>query len=236
MMALVTRSTPCAKIFFFLLSTSFLSGTWVKADSFLGHKGGFGRLSGYIPSRFLNTFNVEQELESALREALGLGHGLTEEAAETKTGQVNTMFQTMPKNMYGRVGRDAMQYMVSRYFGEHYGWSIKGFDPASKAGNASQEAAPVTILQEKLPEYVETVVAERLERHGFALNDTGTYDLRRGSGVARGRLLPQGEGDSGAHEPLGARGCGLDLHDDLRLPGGASKPDRLSVHGREDRA
>jgi hypothetical protein len=76
--------------------------------------------------------------------------------------------------MYGRVGRDAMQYMVSRYFGEHYGWSIKGFDPASKGGNASQEVAPVTILQEKLPQYVETVVEERLERHGFALNDVVT--------------------------------------------------------------
>jgi hypothetical protein len=67
---------------------------------------------------------VEQELDAALREALGHGHGL-----EVKTAAIATMFQTMPKNMYGRVGRDGMRHMVYRYFGEHFGWTIKGFNP-----------------------------------------------------------------------------------------------------------
>merc|ERR550514_1573447 len=80
----------------------------------------------------------------------------------------------MPKNMQGRVGRDAMQYMVGRYFGHEHGWSIKGFDPASTGGNSSVEASSVQILEQKLPLYVEAVMEQRLEQQGFALNDVVT--------------------------------------------------------------
>ena len=61
-----------------------------------------------------------------LTEALGLGHGLTKEQQDLKTAQISPMFKTMPKNMAGRVGRDAVLYMAQRYFGAQHGWFIKG--------------------------------------------------------------------------------------------------------------
>jgi len=65
------------------------------------------------------------------------------------------MFESMPKNVHGRISRDAMQYMVQRYFGHEHGWSIKGFDPASTAN-------------------VEALLEQRLERDGFAPHDVVT--------------------------------------------------------------
>merc|ERR1719183_1013349 len=107
-----------------------------------GFKRGFGRL--------INVHGAHEALEAALKEALGYGHGLNERELQAKTAKILPMFQTMPKNMQGRVGRDAMQYMVARYFGHEHGWSIKGFDPASTGGNSSVESSSVEILQQKL--------------------------------------------------------------------------------------
>ena len=84
-------------------------------------------------SRLLNSSNVKEELDGVLTEALGLGHGLSAAVQEAKTQEILPMFESRPKNVHGRISRDAMQYMVQRYFGHEHGWSIKGFDPASTA-------------------------------------------------------------------------------------------------------
>jgi hypothetical protein len=85
--------------------------------------------------RLWSTTVVGQELDVTLREALVHGHGL-----EVTTAAIETMFQTMPKNMYGRVGRDGMRYMVYRYYGEHFGWTINGFDAYYLKGRDSTVA------------------------------------------------------------------------------------------------
>ena len=43
-----------------------------------------------------------------LVEAMGHGHGLDGAQLEAKTAQIRHTLSTMPKNLYGRVGRDAM--------------------------------------------------------------------------------------------------------------------------------
>ena len=62
----------------------------------------------------------------------------------------------MPKNLYGCVGRDAMHYMVQRYFAYEHGWAIKGFEASSVASsNVSSSSGPSSasakILKLKLP-------------------------------------------------------------------------------------
>merc|ERR550514_595448 len=156
---------------------------------------------------------VEQELNEALAEAMGHGHGVQKEQMEAKREVLRPMFESMPKNLWGKIDRDAMQYMVRRYFGGEHGWSISGFDKAgggtssggsvaasglqkgsstattstsaddgssgssstnrSNAASASKTTAlaAATLLREKLPFYVETVLASRLDHQGFELND-----------------------------------------------------------------
>ena len=76
----------------------------------------------------------------------------------------------MPKNVHGRIIRDAMQYMVQRYFGHEHGWSLKGFDPASTA-NVSVGAK---VLKAKLPAHVEALLEQRVERAGLEPHDVVT--------------------------------------------------------------
>merc|ERR1719498_1252508 len=89
------------------------------------------------------------------------------------------MFETMPKNIFGAVGQESMQYMVQRYFGAVHGWSIKGFDQASRQSrNATEQAeggalAAVKVLVEKLPTYANATGNERGLR-GFRLQDVVT--------------------------------------------------------------
>jgi len=138
----------------------------------------------------LNLSVVDQELGHALFEALGHGHGLSPEEMEAKTARMRPMFESMPKNIYGRIGRDAMEYMIARYFGAEHGWTIKGFDPASRAkhnkslsatigehaefGHGANVSAAMT-LRQKLPGYVEAVIEERLDQHGFGLHEVVTF-------------------------------------------------------------
>ena len=88
----------------------------------------------------------------------------------------------MPKNLYGRVGRAAMHYMVQRYFAYEHGWAIKGFAATSASGASSNVSSSATrsssnsvkILKQKLPNYVEAIVEGRLEAEGFGLHDVVT--------------------------------------------------------------
>merc|ERR1719326_553578 len=123
MVLITSAKTVNAKVFLFVVLGSLLSETWGKGEGFLSfenHKqaGVPNPLKLFFSS---DTFETDQELEAAMQQALGHGHGLTEEEGAKKTAQISAMFETMPKNMYGKVGRDTMAYMVSRYFGEQYG-------------------------------------------------------------------------------------------------------------------
>merc|ERR1719230_2349045 len=70
-----------------------------------------------------------------------------------------------------------MQYMVMRYFGKEYGWSIKGFHPASSSSkiakkenelSTSPALSAVKVLASKLPGYA-GAAGEKPE--GFTLHD-----------------------------------------------------------------
>merc|ERR1719159_2164186 len=156
-----------------------------------GGSGGAGFLHSLLWEGALGSFNstvnantVDQELGYALMEALGHGHGLSLEELDAKTTRVRAMFETMPKNGYGRINRDALEYMVLRYFGAEHGWTLKGFDDASRANASKTQSATIgdatkdstaTQLRERLPAYVESVIEDRLDQHGFGLNDVVTF-------------------------------------------------------------
>jgi hypothetical protein len=164
----MASSTNSSRCLFLILAAVCVSVAWGKS--------GFLQTNGLGHTAFQRRMNnmdaVREELDGVLKEALGLGHGLSDSEQEAKKAQILPMFDTMPKDMSGRVTRDAMHYMVQRYFGAEHGWFIKGFD-ASSTVNASDKnsLSSVKVLKDKLPGYVESVVEERLEHEGFGLND-----------------------------------------------------------------
>jgi len=109
---------------------------------------------------------VHQELQEALRGALGNGHGVDHKQISAANATLIPMFKSLPKNEHGRVGAAAMRYAVQRYFSKNHGWIIKGFE--SHSNMSMQDGG---ILGSKVPGYVEAVLEEMLQKGGFSLPD-----------------------------------------------------------------
>eukprot|EP00427_Karlodinium_veneficum_P018975 CAMPEP_0169132964 /NCGR_PEP_ID=MMETSP1015-20121227/39058_1 /TAXON_ID=342587 /ORGANISM="Karlodinium micrum, Strain CCMP2283" /LENGTH=547 /DNA_ID=CAMNT_0009197321 /DNA_START=50 /DNA_END=1693 /DNA_ORIENTATION=- len=86
---------------------------------------------------------------------------------ERKTWQ---SFQALPKNELGRLAPLAVRYIVHAYFTQEHGWLITGLEPHGMQLNAS-EMHDVSILQDKAPLLVETILEARQADHGLAFND-----------------------------------------------------------------
>jgi len=110
---------------------------------------------------------VHQELQEALRGALGNGHGVDHNQISGANATLLPMFQSLPKNEHGRVGAAAMRYAVQRYFSKSHGWIIKGFESHS----ADMQVKDAGILGSKVPGYVEATLEEMLQKGGFSLPD-----------------------------------------------------------------
>jgi len=110
---------------------------------------------------------VHQELQEALRDALGNGHSVDHKQILAANATLIPMFKSLPKNENGRVGAAAMRYAVQRYFSKNHGWIIKGFESHSNMSQV-QDAA---ILGSKVPGYVEATLEEMLQKGGFSLPD-----------------------------------------------------------------
>merc|ERR1719487_2891176 len=119
----------------------------------------------------MSTASLQAELQGVLDEVLGRGHGV-EDARLNKIGKVLTpMFQALPKNKKGNVAAPVMRYTVRRYFSQQHAWIVKGFEPHADIMNltAGEDA---DILQDKVPDFIRSVLENQFKHEGFALEDT----------------------------------------------------------------
>jgi len=110
---------------------------------------------------------IEVDLQGTLAD---LFRGSTDNrliSIEAKTWQT---FQALPKNELGRLAPPAVRYIVHSYFAQEHGWLITGLEPHGMQLNAS-EMHDVSILQDKAPLLVETILEARQADHGLAFND-----------------------------------------------------------------
>lgn len=117
--------------------------------------------------RLINTTSVREELDGILGEVLGHGHGVVNARLVKIQSALQPMFKSLPKNEKGHISASDMRYSVQRYFGQNHGWKVKGFD-VHEQWNASS-ASDRDTFQSKLPEYVESILEERLAQQGFSL-------------------------------------------------------------------
>jgi len=113
--------------------------------------------------------HAEKDLLSALNEALGQGHGHKIDNLEEISATLQPTFVAVPKNYLGRLAAPAVRYLVHNYFMQVHGWLIAGLEPHR---NNSATSAPdmLPVLAQKVPNYIENIVAAQWEK-GFDLED-----------------------------------------------------------------
>jgi len=114
---------------------------------------------------------VRTDLERAMADALGHGHGVEHSRLLQIRGYLSTLFQSLPKNSHGRIERSMVRYALHRYFAERYGITVKGLEP-TKFKHTSQGHVGAQILLDNVPAYAEAVLEGRFANHGFGLEDS----------------------------------------------------------------
>ena len=125
---------------------------------------------------FLNTDQVMGEFmsQSVVRESLvaELQHAVTHGPGEIKLLRLEAflkpMYAALPKNGFGKLGVEAVSYALHRFFVERHGWHVKGLEPGARAEGVSPAAS---ILKDRVPSYMESMVEEQLGGQGFGLHE-----------------------------------------------------------------
>jgi len=121
---------------------------------------------------FSLTAESEHALLSELETALGSGH---RHATEKRLKQIekimSPMFAAMTKNEHGKLGSAAVGYMLHRVFVQRHGWFIKALEPAGNSHGAWDSSSPVSILESRVPEHVQSLFENRLGQHGLGLKE-----------------------------------------------------------------
>jgi len=114
----------------------------------------------------------QHALLSELETALGSGH---RHATEKRLNQIekimSPMFAAMTKNENGKLGSAAVGYMLHRVFVQRHGWFIKALEPAGDSHGAWDSSSPVSILENRVPENVQSMFEKRLGQHGLGLKE-----------------------------------------------------------------
>merc|ERR1719502_1932166 len=113
---------------------------------------------------------VQLSLASSLQAVLGGGGGRASGRLAAVEASMWQTFQALPKNSWGRLAPRAVRYMVHNYFAKEHGWLIEGLEPHGMQSNVS-EVHEVSILQDKAPALVESLLEVRQADHGLSLSD-----------------------------------------------------------------
>jgi len=79
-------------------------------------------------------------------------------------------FQALPKNDAGRLAPRAARYVAHNYFAKEHGWQLAGLEPESMQSTAA-EVHSASIMQEKAPALVETMLEARQAGRGLSFED-----------------------------------------------------------------
>merc|ERR1719272_2460915 len=116
---------------------------------------------------------LQQELQDAMGVVLGCGGHIEAEEMALIEKQLLPMWNTLPKNSYGRIDRRFFRYLAHRYFMQTSSLAIRGFEPTRLLNSSSWGSAE--ILSQRVPAFVESVLQSRnADDHGFSLEDAKT--------------------------------------------------------------
>eukprot|EP00930_Biecheleria_cincta_P028726 TRINITY_DN20034_c0_g1_i1.p1 TRINITY_DN20034_c0_g1~~TRINITY_DN20034_c0_g1_i1.p1 ORF type:complete len:590 (-),score=119.08 TRINITY_DN20034_c0_g1_i1:168-1853(-) len=128
-----------------------------------------GRMEG--SGRVVETEEVEASLRESLDAVLRGAKGNTAKQLQTIEASIWQTYQALPKNGLGRLGHRAVRYLVHNYFAREHGWLINGLEPHGNRDDVS-EMHELSILQDKAPALVESLLEVQRGDHGLLLADT----------------------------------------------------------------
>jgi len=121
--------------------------------------------------RTVATEEVEANLRATLDAVLRGGEGEAAKHLESIEASIWQSFEALPKNELGRLGPRAVRYLVHNYFAKEHGWLIQGLEPHGNQDEVS-EMHEVSILQDKAPMLVETLLEAKRGDRGLSLSDS----------------------------------------------------------------
>lgn len=80
--------------------------------------------------------------------------------------ELRPMFAALPKNEHGNLGHAAVRYALHRYYVQKRGWHVRGIEPRGRAWDAS---SATSMLEDKVPVYVQEIFETLLGQHGLGL-------------------------------------------------------------------
>ena len=112
---------------------------------------------------------VKESLQETMQ-AMLKDQGAMSQQLEGIEQRIWQTYQSLPKNEAGHIGSRAVRYLVHNYFAKEHGWLIKGLEPHGHQDNMS-EVHEVSILQDKAPLLVESLLEARRTDRGLSLSD-----------------------------------------------------------------
>ena len=113
---------------------------------------------------------VKESLQETMQ-AMLKDQGAMSQQLEGIEQRIWQTYQSLPKNEAGHIGSRAVRYLVHNYFAKEHGWLIKGLEPHGHQDNMS-EVHEVSILQDKAPLLVESLLEARRTDRGLSLTET----------------------------------------------------------------
>lgn len=144
-----------------------LSASIANCWDFLGIKRVSNYFSNTSSDRVVREEAVRKELDGILGEIFGRGHGVVNAHLVKIQSALEPMFHSLPQNRKGHISAPDMRYSVQRYFSQNHGWKLKGFDVHEQWNTSSTSDGNTS--QSKLPDYVESILEQRLAHQGFSL-------------------------------------------------------------------
>jgi hypothetical protein len=128
-----------------------------------------GASSGFLHPLPAQTLTRAQKsaVLAAIEEALGEKH---RHATEVRLAPLEELLMTtlnaLPRNAHGKFGQKAARYALHRLFVQRHAWFVKGVDLNGDSRN-NTNATPTAMLQEGVPDEVQTLLESRLGSEGL---------------------------------------------------------------------
>jgi len=114
---------------------------------------------------------IESRLKESLESVMRGGEDAGAKHLETIEAHIWQTYQALPKNELGRLPPKGVRYLVHNYFAREHGWVIKGLEPlGNQAANVSA-LHDLSVLQDRAPALVESLLEARRADHGLSLSD-----------------------------------------------------------------
>eukprot|EP00930_Biecheleria_cincta_P066476 TRINITY_DN525_c0_g1_i11.p1 TRINITY_DN525_c0_g1~~TRINITY_DN525_c0_g1_i11.p1 ORF type:complete len:600 (+),score=133.87 TRINITY_DN525_c0_g1_i11:79-1878(+) len=114
---------------------------------------------------------IQSRLNEALASVMRGGEDAGAKHLETIEAHIWQTYQALPKNDLGRLPPKGVRYLVHNYFAREHGWVIKGLEPLGHQNANVSAVHDLSVLQDKAPALVESLLEARRADHGLSLSD-----------------------------------------------------------------